>query len=98
MHFVKASEKYECGMFSLAEVTHELWKIASAQPDKDLIHLQKEQAYMNGYEDGRKSRKGKWIHEGWEASYLRCSSCGWRDYTEDYSNYCPHCGAKMEDK
>ena len=42
-------------------------------------------------------KKGKWIHEGFEASYLRCSSCGWRDYTEDYSNYCPHCGADMRE-
>lgn len=34
MHFVKASENYECGMFSLAEVTHELWGIASAQTER----------------------------------------------------------------
>lgn len=33
MHFVKASKNYECGMFDLAEVTHELWEIASAQPE-----------------------------------------------------------------
>lgn len=29
-------------------------ELPSVQPDKDLIHLQKEQAYMQGYEDGRK--------------------------------------------
>ena len=27
----------------------------SAQPDADMIHLQKEQAYMQGWEDGRKA-------------------------------------------
>lgn len=32
MHFVKVSKNYECGMFDLAEVTHELWEIVSAQP------------------------------------------------------------------
>ena len=31
IHFVKASKNYECGMFSLAEVTHELWEIPSAE-------------------------------------------------------------------
>ena len=38
MHFVKASKNYECGMFSLEEVTHELWEIASAQPE--IIHCE----------------------------------------------------------
>lgn len=31
MHFVKVSGNYECGIFSLAEVTHELWEIPSAE-------------------------------------------------------------------
>ena len=34
-------------------------RVPSVQPDKDLIHLQKEQAYMQGYADGQKTRKGK---------------------------------------
>lgn len=33
MHFVKASKKYECGMFDLEEATHELWKVPSAKPE-----------------------------------------------------------------
>ena len=33
MHFVKASKNYECGIFSLAEVTHELWEIPSTEPE-----------------------------------------------------------------
>lgn len=34
MRFVKASKNYECGMFNLAEVTHELWDIASTQTEQ----------------------------------------------------------------
>ena len=33
MHFVKASKNYECGMFDLKELTHELWQVPSAQPE-----------------------------------------------------------------
>lgn len=40
-------------------------------------------------------KTGKWIHEGWEASYLRCSACGYRDYTEEHNKFCPNCGADM---
>lgn len=37
-------------------------EIPSAQPDKDMIHLQKEQAYIQGWEDGRKALR----EEIWE--------------------------------
>ena len=38
--------------------------LPSAQPDKDLIHLQKEQAYMQGWEDGQKAlREEMWEYE-----------------------------------
>lgn len=37
-------------------------KLPPAQPDKDMIHLQKEQAYMQGWEDGRKALR----EEIWE--------------------------------
>ena len=40
-------------------------------------------------------KKGKWIHECLEASYLRCSVCGYRDYTEEHNNFCQNCGADM---
>lgn len=33
VHFVKASKNYECGMFDLKEVTHELWQIPPAEPE-----------------------------------------------------------------
>lgn len=33
-----------------------LWILPSAQPDPDMIHLQKEQAYMQGYEEGQKTQ------------------------------------------
>lgn len=77
--------------------------LPSVQPDKDLIHLQKEQAYMQGYEDGRKSRKGKWIRnfDGNEW-YWFCSNCKEEWYEEDlwmggndFPNFCPNCGCQM---
>lgn len=37
MHFVKASKNYECEMFDLREVTHELWQLPSAQPEQKWI-------------------------------------------------------------
>lgn len=45
-------------------------------------------------------RRGKWINEG-ENSPPICSVCKSRallNYESDYhkSDYCPHCGAKME--
>ena len=41
-----------------------LERLPSAQPDKDMIHLQKEQAYMQGWEEGRKAlREEIWENE-----------------------------------
>jgi len=38
---------------------------------------------------------GKWIrHIQWEISMYECSECG--AWTDDNSNFCPNCGAKME--
>lgn len=35
--------------------------LPSVQPDNDMIHLQKEQAYLQGWEDGREAlRKEMW--------------------------------------
>ncbi len=34
-------------------------QLPSAQSDKDMIHLQKEQAYMQGWEDGRKALRAQ---------------------------------------
>ncbi len=38
-----------------------LSELPAAQPDNDMIHLQKEQAYLKGWEDGREAlRKEIW--------------------------------------
>lgn len=37
-------------------------KVPSAQPDNDMIHLQKEQAYLQGWEEGREALR----EEMWE--------------------------------
>lgn len=47
------------------EVNHRIWKeineLPSAEPDNDMIHLQKEQAYLQGWEEGREAlRKEMW--------------------------------------
>lgn len=41
---------------------NDIMRFPSAQPDKDMIHLQKEQAYMQGWEDGRNALR----EEIWE--------------------------------
>ena len=39
-------------------------RLPSAQPEKDMIHLQKEQAYMQGWEEGRNAlREEIWENE-----------------------------------
>lgn len=91
--------------FAIA-VKDALENLPSAQPDKDLIHLQKEQAYMQGYEDGKKSRKGKWIYGESEIGNdgYYCSVCGnfvpWKydEYDIDFIKeflFCPKCGSDM---
>ena len=34
MHFVKASKNYECQMLDLREITHELWRVPSVEPEQ----------------------------------------------------------------
>ena len=38
-------------------------------------------------------RHGHWIECGWS---VRCSECGY-DMPWSVRNYCPHCGAKMDE-
>ena len=68
----------------------------SVQPDKDLIHLQKEQSYMQGYEDGRKPRKGKWagVDGLYGCGIYICDQCG--KFAMMKTDYCPNCGARMD--
>lgn len=62
-----------------------------------------EQAYKNGYEAGKRDavKQGRWIADGWFTK--RCSVCHSTPLRENggqhepcYSNYCPHCGARMD--
>ena len=89
----------------LAEWLRELkkYKAPSVHPDKDLIHLQKEQAYMQGYEDGRKPRTGKWIIYLTfdDCYYAKCDQCHESQvfyYNKPLTNFCPNCGADMRSK
>lgn len=77
----------------------EVWinALPSVQPDKDLIHLQKEQAYMQGYEDGQKSRKGKWIYHTYIPHRKYCSCCKKDSPYDKFWDFCPNCGCCMEE-
>ena len=74
-------------------------RVPSAQPDKDMLHLQREQAYLQGYEDGKKSRKGKWIDYS-DEGYVECPFCHSAtncDGNKDELHYCFSCGADMRE-
>ena len=73
------------------------YKFGDVQTDKDLIHLQKEQAYMQGYEDGRKSRTGVWVDYSSEG-FVECPFCHNATNCEDNKDelhYCFSCGAEL---
>lgn len=43
--------------------------------------------------------KGKWKVCGTFGDFLKCSCCGYKKpWNEDVFNFCPNCGAEMEDK
>ena len=51
--------------------------------------------------DVRPVKRGKW-KEDWETGYSECSACGESYLWEDYDgvgewNFCPNCGARMEE-
>ena len=61
-----------------------------------------EQAYKNGYEDGKRDavKHGRWIEKPYLLGNTRyCSICG-QNYGMPHGvlKYCPNCGAVMEDK
>ena len=43
-------------------------------------------------------KKGIWIHpDRWDANYWECSYCGSKEPKPFDFQYCPHCGAEMEE-
>lgn len=56
-----------------------------------------------GYGFGEKPKKGNWISEGQKNKginfWMHCSLCGYKtiDAPSSRTNYCPNCGARMED-
>lgn len=101
MHFVKVSKNYECGMFSLAEVTHELWEIPSAEHHKLNIAEYIHDFYPDVWKHAEKElevpfeelpstqRKGKWI-----PSFER-----WGDILTTVDGYtCSECSVFNTDK
>ena len=59
-----------------------------------------EQAYKNGYEDGKRDavKHGRWIGGYMGLTYIvpKCSQCGYGNGAVGAANYCPNCGAKMD--
>lgn len=50
-----------CYLDSPCEYQNSNIELPSVQPDNDMIHLQKEQAYLQGWEEGREAlRKEMW--------------------------------------
>lgn len=99
---IKAVKFYETFCDPYPRVIEALEGLPSVQPDKDLIHLQKEQSYMQGYEDGRKPRKGKWkIYATFDdCYYAKCNQCHETQvfyYNKPLTNFCPNCGADMRE-
>lgn len=86
MHFVKASKNYECRMFSLAEVTHELWEIPSAQRKGKWIH-----------QGVSKSYRFTCSVCGQTAYYVSGSCASTKNKVMNVCkyNFCPWCGADM---
>ena len=87
--------------------------IANGVTFREDAHWATEQAYKNGYEDGKKDAvvHGRWVllAEFFDGSICtECSVCG-EEYTYkkgrleyigvEYAkyNYCPNCGAKMDE-
>ena len=56
-------DAYELGWYDLQKCIE---KMPSAEPDADMIHLQKEQAYMQGWEDAKTSA---------QPEIIRCKDC-----------------------
>lgn len=61
------------------------------------IYSATEQAYKNGYENGKRDAvvHGRWIPPEYPNFLSTCSICGSQGLTLKY-NYCPICGAKMD--
>lgn len=56
------------------DASEALNRLPSVQPDENMIHLQKEQAYMQGWEDGREA-----LRENTQPEIIRCKDCiRWR--------------------
>lgn len=48
--------------------------------------------------DVQKVRHGTWIVSGMFDDFLKCSICGFETTMFNAFNYCPMCGAKMDEK
>ena len=56
---INAIENTECELLSCEwdELTNAIKQVPSAEQDNDMIHLQKEQEYLRGWEEGREALK-----------------------------------------
>jgi len=56
---INALENTECELLAEEwnELTNAIKQVPSAEKDNDIIHLQKEQAYLQGWEEGREALK-----------------------------------------
>lgn len=73
---------------------------------EDLSCVSRETAYQMGYVKGLRDAqpvvRGFWVEHAWAEEYegrlisnYECSEC--HEWFRDKSNYCPYCGAKMNE-
>ena len=75
-----------------------LYREANRLLDKSKISLGEYERMIEPLNDEIR-KAGRWIDAGWDGE--KCSLCGWNIddtfYTQQF-NYCPNCGAKMEER
>ena len=80
---------YDCGIrdadISIEDIADELSLLVSNIPTADVVEV----------------KRGEWnhpYHYGVALPEHQCSECGYWEYADSKSNYCPNCGARMDER
>ena len=74
---------------------HHMW---TGEPEEIIdVRQENEAVYMAIKALEQEPETGHWTHDGsrWKNRFI-CSECGYKLFDEP-TNYCPNCGAKMEE-
>lgn len=92
---IDAVTKY-CTKYDLRELLADIEVLPSVEQAQATLD-DVSNAYENGYRQGKfeaTQKTGKWWRRAWS---IECSECGY-DMPFAVRNYCPNCGAKMEEE